>query len=212
MVLASQKGGVGKTTLSGHLAIEADKAGLGPVALIDTDPQAGLTGWWKERPNAEHTPMIRIQPDGLRATLRQLHEAGIGFVVIDTPPAITESIRETVRQADLVVIPTKPSPHDLRAVGATVDIVAGENRPMVFVMNMATQRARITGEAAVLLSQHGTVSPVTIHHRVDLASSMADGRVVREVDPKSRSAEEITALWNYLIDRLERVSRHVTAA
>ena len=39
LVLASQKGGSGKTTLSGHLAVEADRAGVGPVALIDTDPQ-----------------------------------------------------------------------------------------------------------------------------------------------------------------------------
>ena len=37
MVLASQKGGSGKTTLSGHLAVQADRNGEGPVALIDTD-------------------------------------------------------------------------------------------------------------------------------------------------------------------------------
>jgi len=40
--LVSQKGGTGKTTLSGHLAVEAQNAGVGPVALIDTDPQASL--------------------------------------------------------------------------------------------------------------------------------------------------------------------------
>ncbi|MDE2462343.1 MAG: ParA family protein, partial [Alphaproteobacteria bacterium] len=49
LVLASQKGGSGKTTLSGHLAVEAMLAGVGPVALIDTDPQGSLAEWWNAR-------------------------------------------------------------------------------------------------------------------------------------------------------------------
>ncbi len=49
LVLASQKGGAGKTTLSRHLAVEAERAGQGPVVLIDADPQGGLAGWWNRR-------------------------------------------------------------------------------------------------------------------------------------------------------------------
>ena len=33
--------------------------------------------------------------------------------VVDTPPAITDAIRAVVALADLVLIPVKPSPHDL---------------------------------------------------------------------------------------------------
>ena len=40
LALSSQKGGSGKTTLSGHLAVQAQRAGYGPVCLIDIDPQA----------------------------------------------------------------------------------------------------------------------------------------------------------------------------
>ena len=43
IVLASQKGGVGKTTLSGNLAVAAELAGDGPAVLIDTDPQGSLS-------------------------------------------------------------------------------------------------------------------------------------------------------------------------
>ena len=39
VAFSSQKGGSGKTTLAGHLAVEAERRGVGPVALIDTDPQ-----------------------------------------------------------------------------------------------------------------------------------------------------------------------------
>lgn len=211
IVLASQKGGTGKTTLSGHLAVEAERCGGGPVAMIDTDPQAGLSGWFRVR-EAETPVLVRVLPAGLRDTLVQLEGAGIALVIIDTPPAITASIRDTVAHADLVVIPTKPSPHDMRAIGATVDIVDQAGRPMVFVVNQATQRARITADIAVAMSQHGTVSPATIHHRVDFASSMIDGRTVGEIDTKSRSAAEIGALWAYLTQRLERRTQHVAAA
>jgi chromosome partitioning protein len=210
IVLASQKGGVGKTTLSGHLAVEAERCGVGSVAMIDTDPQGGLSGWFRVR-TAETPILVRLLPQGMQATLDELARAGVALVIIDTPPAITDSIRDTVAFADLVVIPTKPSPHDLRAVGATVDLVERAGRQLVFVLNQATQRARITADAAVALSQHGTVSPVTVHHRVDFAASMVDGRTVGELDLQSRSAGEVSALWKYLVERIDRRS-HAAAA
>ena len=42
LAMASQKGGSGKTTLSGHLAVQAQLAGAGPVVLIDIDRQTGF--------------------------------------------------------------------------------------------------------------------------------------------------------------------------
>ncbi|HWA29444.1 MAG TPA: ParA family protein [Rhizomicrobium sp.] len=206
LVLASQKGGSGKTTLSGHLAVEADKAGIGPVALIDTDPQGSLAQWWNAR--AASTPhFAQVGVLELGDALAHLEKSGVKLVVIDTPPAITGSISRVVAHADLVLVPTRPSPHDLRAVGATVDIAEKYSKPLVFVVNGATARARITGEAAVALSQHGTVAPVTLHHRVDFAASMTDGRTVGEAAPKSQSTKEIHDLWVYVQDRLSRLSQ-----
>src|SRR5271155_801131 len=122
IALVSQKGGVGKTTLAGHLAVEAEKSGAGPVALLDTDPQGSLAAWWNARP--DETPLFaRAEIGDLAAQLTTLAGEGIKLVMIDTPPAITENIRAVVQASDLVVIPTRPSPHDLRAVGATVDLV-----------------------------------------------------------------------------------------
>ena len=62
------------------------------------------------------------------------------------------------------------------------------------------------------LSQHGTVAPITLHHRTDFAASMIDGRTVMEVDPESRSAAEVTALWKYISDRLEKQFRRTVFA
>ncbi len=206
IVFASQKGGSGKTTLCGQLAVQADLVDAGPVTLIDTDPQGSLAEWWNVRtldtPLFVKTDFARLADD-----LVELRKAGVRLVFIDTPPAVTETIREVVDFADLVVIPTRPSPHDLRAVGATLDIVEGLNKPLVFAVNAATARARITADTAVALSQHGTVAPVTIHQRTDFATSMIDGRTVMEMKPESRSANEIAQLWQYLSSRLGRVER-----
>jgi chromosome partitioning protein len=203
IALASQKGGVGKTTLSGHLAVEAEARGEGPVALIDTDPQGSLALWWNER--GEETPIfVQADLDTLPRQLAELDKLGIKVVIIDTPPAITENIRAVVAVSDLVIIPTRPSPHDLRAVGATVDLVEASGKPMVFVVNGATPRAKITADAAIALSQHGTVAPVRVHQRVDFAVSMIDGRTAQEMDSSSNSAREIAELWSYVVGRVSK--------
>ena len=208
VVFASQKGGAGKTTLCGHVAVQADLVDAGPVALIDTDPQGSLAEWWNTR--AAETPLfVGTHFAKLGSDLDELRKQGVMLVFIDTPPAVTDTIREVVGHADLVVIPTRPSPHDLRAVGATVDIVEDRDKQMIFAVNAATVRAKITGEAAVALSQHGTVAPVTIHQRIDFATSMIDGRTVMEMNPESRSAGEIGALWQYISTRLGKIERRM---
>ena len=85
-------------------------------------------------------------------------------------------------------------------------------KPLIFVVNAATPKAKITSEAAVALSQHGTVAPITLHHRTDFAASMIDGRTVMEVDPGGRSAAEVTQLWDYISDRLEKNFRRTVFA
>src|SRR5215472_6736505 len=201
-----KKGGTGKTTLSGHLAVAAQNAGVGRVALIDTDPQGSLSNWWNAR-KAPEPLFVKVGPLELGETLEHLGRSGVKLAVIDTPPAITESISYVIGHADLVILPTRPSPHDLRAVGPTVDIANRYGKPVLFVVNAATLRARITGEAAVALSQHGTVAPITIHHRVDFAASMVDGRTVGEVTADSPSAKEIQKLWSYVQGKLSRIVR-----
>jgi chromosome partitioning protein len=211
LALASQKGGSGKTTLSGHLAVQAQRAGAGPVVLIDIDPQGSLADWWNER-EAEFPAFAQTTVARLASDLALLRQQGFRLAVIDTPPAITMAIQSVISVAELIVVPTRPSPHDLRAVGATVDLCERAGKPLIFVVNAATPKAKITSEAAVALSQHGTVAPVTLHHRTDFAASMIDGRTVMEVDPNGRSSQEVTALWNYISDRLEKNFRRTVFA
>lgn len=206
VALCSQKGGSGKTTLAGHIAVQAELAGAGPVALIDTDPQGSLAAWWNERPS--DTPAFAATSLAqLAADIERLRLEGCRLVVIDTPPAINMAIQRVINVADLVVIPTRPSPHDLRAVAGTLEMAERANCRLVFVLNAVNMRAKITSDAVIALSQHGTVAPVFIQQRTDFATSMIDGRTVCELEPDGRSAAEIAQLWQYLTAQLQKQER-----
>lgn len=201
LVIASRKGGSGKTTLTGHLSVEAERRGHGPVAIMDIDPQGSLADWWNER-EASTPVFVNTTLETLAADVEKLRAGGIRTVIIDTPPAITGAIRQVVAVSDLVLIPTRPSPHDLRSVKATVALVEDMDKPLVFVINAATPRARITREAVSVLSQHGPLAPSLIHQRVDFAASMIDGRTVMELPGARLAASEIERIWDYVSHRM----------
>lgn len=201
VVLANQKGGVGKTTLAAHLAVAAERAGDGPCVLIDTDPQASLAAWWNGR--ALETPAFASTAlKELSEKRDALGQAGYAYAFIDTPPAITESIRAVIAQADFVLIPTRPSPHDLRAAGSTVELALVAGRSFAFAVTQAKPNSRLTVQAMAVLSEHGIVAPSVVYDRVDYAASMIDGRTVLETDPKGRSAGEMIELWRFVKNRI----------
>ncbi len=201
IVIASQKGGVGKSTLTGHLSVQAEMSGDGPVVALDTDPQGSTVEWWKVRAT-EDVQFAQADVVNLRAQLQSLAAAGFKLAIIDTPPAVTEGIQAVINCADLVIIPTRPSPHDLRAIGRTLALLQNAGKRPYFVINGAASRARITAEAAIALSQHGTVCMPVLHQRTDFASSMTDGGTVQELDANSKSAGEVRELWDYIRGQL----------
>jgi chromosome partitioning protein len=201
IVIASQKGGSGKTTLTGNLAIAAELAGKSPAVLIDTDPQGSLAAWWNVR-NAESPAFASATVAELNRKLDHLEAAGYSLAFVDTPPAIAQAISAVIAQADLVLIPTRPSPHDLRAVGSTVALVQEQRKPFAFVVTQAKPNTRLTVQAMAALSAHGAVASSVIHDRIDYAASMIDGRTVQETDPNSRSAAEVGKLWEFVHERL----------
>ncbi len=68
IVINSQKGGSGKTMLAKHLAVEAERAGDGPLFLIDTDPQGSLTAWHTKR-DSEVPQRVELPFEGIEKGL-----------------------------------------------------------------------------------------------------------------------------------------------
>jgi chromosome partitioning protein len=117
---------------------------------------------------------------------------------VDTAPAITEQTAAVLAFADLVLVPVRPSPADLWAVGGTVDLVRRAGKPFLFVLSQAKPQASITAQAVAALSEHGRVARSFIADRVAYASAMTSGNTAPELWPKGPTAGEIDALWTEL--------------
>ena len=194
LVWNSQKGGSGKTSLCAHVAVEAERAGKGPVYLIDTDPQ-GTLSTWHERREAEAPHRIEVALPALQAALETLAQRDAALCMIDTAPTRADENAELFRLADLVLVPVRPSPSDLWAVAATVGLLKQIGRPFLFVVNQATLNANITAQAVASLSHHGPVAQTIIVNRVPYAAAMIDGHTAPELMPKGPAAAEVAELW-----------------
>lgn len=195
IVISSQKGGSAKSTLAILLSVEAERAGDGPVWIIDTDQQGTLTRW-HDRREAE-TPLLAQFPiANLRAGLAKLAEQrNPAFCFIDTAPAISSQSARLIELADLVVIPVQPSPGDLWAVAETIEIVKAAGKPFRFVITKAKPNANITAEAIAALSNHGAVAAAFIADRVAYAAALGSGQTASELQPKGSAAMETARLW-----------------
>ena len=201
VVITSQKGGSGKTTVTAHLAVAVERAGHGPVVVIDTDPQQTLATWWKVR-EAEVPKLAPVILHELPEKLEALEQMGFSYCFIDTPPALTDQNRKVLKLADLVLIPARPSPNDLWSLGATLDLVKQAGTPFVFILTQAKGNARITVQTIAALSEHGQVFQSVMHDRVDYAASMTDGRTALEISPRGPAAAGTTALWGHIRNHL----------
>ncbi len=112
VAILSQKGGTGKTTVSLHLAVAAERRAKS-VAVIDLDPQASSAGWKDSR--ASDTPVVvSIPHTRLAQALQTAEEAGADLALIDTAPHSEAAAVAAAKAADLVLIPCRPGILDLR--------------------------------------------------------------------------------------------------
>jgi chromosome partitioning protein len=196
LLIFSGKGGVGKTTLARELAVAGALAGR-RVALMDLDPQAGMTGWYARR--AADTPIMIEAPRG--HDLTPLEAAGIDELVIDLPPGIPPYTRNLVTQASAVLVPCRPSPDDLSAAAGVMDILEHAAR-WSFVLTQTLPRSRLTDGALRQLAALGRVAPVSLGLRQDYPLAAIEGQAAVEFS-STKSAEEIKQLRSYVDTLME---------
>ena len=206
LAIASQKGGAGKTTLSFHLAVEAERQGL-PCVLLDTDPQASARRWADRRggsvPEVVATPSSRL-PQLVEAAAK----GGAALVVIDTPPHADRSALHAMRVASLVLVPVRPSALDLDGVQATLDLAEIARCPVLGVVNHASHAGSTAEEARSVMAKRGVqVARQVVRQRVALHHGTAAGMVAQEYEPDGKAAAEVAALFQEIADRLGIASR-----
>lgn len=199
ITIASQKGGVGKSLLTRSLAVAALAEGR-RAAILDADPQGSAVKWSGRRPYP--APTVRpVGQGGLREALESYRAAGADLVLIDTPPHARPIVSLATELADAIIIPVKPYPDDLEAVGATVEIVREIGRPAGIVINSAPPKSAALTLARAALATFGLpICPVTVVERLSHPYAIAEGVTASEREPSSKAAAEIDGLWSWVRD------------
>ena len=197
--IVNRKGGASKSTLAAHLAIEATKEGLKTI-LIDMDPQKTLEDWWEKR-EEELPALVDISANDLSEKIILLKENGFDLCIIDTPGDTTGNDEAGIKSAEIVLIPCKPTPPDLSAVGKTISQVRDKhNQPFFFVITQAPPSSQSHIQAASVLSEFGPVAPDTMMIRKVYSDVMGTGQTA--TDFNKAAAVEIPSIWNYVKEKL----------
>lgn len=198
IVIVSQKGGTGKTTIAIHLAVAAERAGKAAV-VIDLDPQASAAAW-RDLREAEGPAVESVQPARLTATLKAAAEAGAAFAVIDTPARSENAALEAVRAADLALIPCRPGFFDTAAMSFTANLLKLAGKPGFVVFSQVPARAEsLLAEVTEALGSYElTPAPAAIHLRAAYSHAIPGGQSAQEYEPKGKAAAEAAALFRWL--------------
>lgn len=194
ITVAQQKGGAGKTTLAAHIAVALSQKG-NRVAVIDIDPQGSLSYWHKireERFGEGYTGLSFAAVSGWRVGGEvNRFRRQCDYVIIDSPPHTETEARTAIRAADLIIMPVQPSPTDLWAAQATLELAKNEKIPVRVVLNRVAANSRLTQAIAEKLPE---LAESTLGNRVLFAAALMEGRCATEVEPASVAAQEIKAL------------------
>ena len=204
LAFASQKAGAGKTTLAGHIAVQAQKSGS--VAVIDVDPEAHLADWCAKRADQPLRHVHATQAE-LLEKIEALRSEGVDLAVIDTPPALSHSIETVLQAADLVAIPTRPYGHDLNAANATAELARQAGKPFVFIVNGAQADSELPADLVMTLAQFGPVATTSIPRSLAFVDAMIEGRTVSDAGAEEAAAGTIAQLWKYLAKKLPKAGK-----
>lgn len=199
------KGGAGKTMLSRSLGAAAAAAGK-LVLILDMDTQQNSTNWRRRRDAAQALPLVQFTTENdLPATLQRAREAGCELVLIDTPPGRSSEAPAAVEAADLVLIPCTADVEAFEGLPRTARLARTTGKRAVVIGNFVQPNSRAEEEAirGVAEAQGLTTAPVSLHRYNVHREASLRGQAAQELQPDSKAAAEINALWDWLCAELQ---------
>ena len=130
ILIGSQKGGCGKSTLAVNIAAELARLKK-DVCLVDADRQGTSSRWSQDRAGSSYAPVHCVaQFDNIHATLKDLGTR-YGFVVVDVAGRDSRELRTGMLAADILLTPFRPSQPDLDTLPHLVEVAtqAKDNAP-----------------------------------------------------------------------------------
>lgn len=201
ILVASSKGGAGKTTLATNLAAHFALEGKRTV-LVDADPQHSSTHWAERRAELESAvlPIDAGRKKAWRGALPDDAER----VVIDAPAgSMAEDLESFIELADAIVVPVLPSALDIEAtVGflnslSKVPRVHKRKLPVGLVVNRSKPWTNTSQQAVEMLKSWPY--PVVAQLRDTQAYVVLAGLGRSLFDYRSAQVREHQADWEPLL-------------
>ncbi len=128
IVVASPKGGAGKSTLTLVSALTLAAAGAS-VAIIDADPNRPIVRW----KNGNNTSSITVVDDVTESSIiRDIREQASSnqFVLVDLEGTANRLVSRAISQADLILIPLQASGLDSNEAARAVRLIREEEEAL----------------------------------------------------------------------------------
>lgn len=173
IVIASPKGGAGKSTTAVILGTEFAHAGA-EVTMMDCDPNGSLTLWSERGTLPERINVLNGIKEGEIIKAIKSHDQDGRIVVVDLEGVASRLVSRAISQADLVIIPMRATTLDATIGVRALELVAEEaealDRPIphavVFTMTRAIQSKQHKGIVASLKEQAVDVIEPELMERV----------------------------------------------
>lgn len=201
IALAQQKGGVGKSTLAIHMAVEMTERGR-RVAIVDLDPQ-GTAMKWRSRRVAEQPIVVSSEPARLSKTIADL--ADYQFVFLDLPGRRSPGVNEGLRLSDFVIVPARPLDIDIEASFETIAACQRMKRPYAFAMTSAPPGGRRAKQFTNMIREKGLpVIPAIVTELLAYPDAITEGLGVSEWEPDGKASAEISVFTTAVLKELRR--------
>jgi len=205
VLVASSKGGVGKTTIATHLAAQSAVAGQRTV-LVDADPQGSSTRWAQRRAGM---PSAVLPIDGTRRNWLKLVPDGTQRIVIDGAAGqMGTDLESYLDQASAVIVPVLPSALDIEATVPFLNTLAKHPRvrkgqlPVALIANKLKPWTNASQQALDVLNSWSI--PVVGQLRDSQAYVMLTGLGRSLFDYNSQQVREHQEDWQPLLKWLNK--------
>ncbi len=129
IVIASPKGGAGKSTTAVILATELALAGAG-VSLLDCDPNGSILLWSKRGPIPSGINVVSdVTESEIVKTIKWLDKDG-QIVIIDLEGVASRLVSRAISQADLVITPMRATTLDATIGVKALQLIAEEEEAL----------------------------------------------------------------------------------
>jgi chromosome partitioning protein len=212
IAFVTQKGGSGKSTLAINCAVAAHMSKK-RVLILDLDPQQTAAAWYQDR-DADAPLLASVKSVELPDAIKKAKDAGMDFVLIDTPGRDEPIAAAAIRAADFCVIPCRPTPADMKALPPTMATVTRLEKKAAFVLTQTPARGQRHSEAGRALSIYsllGMVCPHNIVARNAYQDAQGLGLGVTEYEPEGKAATDIRALWQWIVRQLNYMTGRISS-